>query len=391
MREAIVVFRKELKEALRDKRSLMAALIFPVVGPLMIFVMFTNLAKTLSGERMVDVSVVGADQAPALVEHIETQRVRVVHTQADADHNTAIAEGTADAVLIIPDDYAENFREGTPAPIELLFDDSRQGSNGTILRIRRAIIGYSGQIGAFRLLARGIDPGFSRPIDLRETNLARQRGLVVQLLSMLPMLVLMSAFMGGMFVAMDTTAGERERSSLEPLLCTPVSRTALVVGKWSVAFLFATSSLILMLSLSVVALAAAPLAELGIVIDFGVSDFVGILLAVVPVALFATAAEMLVATFSRSFKEAQTHVSMFMILPMAPAIWLSMTSLQLETWLLCIPALGQDLLLIELLRGEPPSMIQFATAGLASACLGLVCVYFNARMFEREKVVFGRS
>ncbi|TPV93369.1 MAG: ABC transporter permease [Myxococcales bacterium FL481] len=391
MSELWVVFRKELREALRDRRSLLSAAAFPILGPIMILVMFSNLADLTSEERVLDVAVSGGEHGPALVRHLESQRMEVVPIAADDDPAHWITTGRTDVVVVIPEEYGEAFRAATPAPVEILFDESRQEAQGSIVRVQRAFGHYSSQVGALRLLARGVDPTLTRVLDVRSTNFARQGGVAVRLLSMLPMLVLVSAFLGGMFVAVDTTAGERERGSLEPLLCNPVSRLALVAGKWLASVVFATASLLLMLGLCGVALDAAPLEELGVALELGPRDVAGIVVSAVPLAAFACAVEMLVATFSRSFKEAQTQVSLFMLVPMIPGFWLAFASVRMDLWHLCVPALAQNLLLVELVRGETPAVLDYAVAGASSLVLASLCVVANAEVLKRENVVFGRG
>jgi sodium transport system permease protein len=193
-----------------------------------------------------------------------------------------------------------------------------------------------------------------------------------------------------MYVATDATAGERERGSLEPLLCNPVSRRTLVVGKWLAATAFAAVSIVLTLALTLIAMTFVDLDELGIVIDLGPGEIAGVLAATLPIALLAAAAQLLLATFARTFKEAQTYLSLMMMIPMIPGVVMSIKPIHSALWMMPIPLLGQQVLLMDVLRGEPTGALDFVLTGLSAVALAVVCLLINARLFEREKIIFGR-
>ena len=382
------VFRKEMRDALRDRRSLLSALLYPLLGPMMIFLMFSYIADTHTQERPLKLAVIGQENAPTLIRYLES--MGAVIEDPPADPMAAVRDGELDVVLEVPAGFGEQFREARPAKVRLILDDSSAASQTSIKRTERLLHGYSEQVGALRLLARGVDPSMANAIAVETIDLATPQKEAATLLGMLPMFVLLAGFIGGMYVATDATAGERERGSLEPLLCNPVSRRTLVVGKWLAATAFAGVSIVLTLVLTLVAMKFVPLHELGVVLDLGPAEIAGVLAATVPIALFATAAQLLLATFARTFKEAQTYLSLMMLVPMIPGMVMSMKPIHSALWMMPVPLFGQQVLLMDVLRGEPTGALEFALAGLSAAVLAVVCLLINARLFEREKIIFGR-
>jgi sodium transport system permease protein len=388
MRELKAVVRKELRDALRDRRSLLSALLYPLLGPLLIVVMFSYIADTHTQERPLKLAVIGQDNAPTLIRYLEGQGVEI--EDPPADPLAAVRDGELDVVLEIPADFGEEFRAARPAAVRLILDDSSNASQTSIKRTKRLLVGYGQQVGGLRLLARGVDPSLTNAIAIEEVDLATPQKEAANLLGMLPMFVLLAGFIGGMYVATDATAGERERGSHEPLLCNPVSRRALVVGKWLAATAFAAVSIVLTLVLTLVALTFVDLDALGIVVDLGPVEISGVLAATIPIALFAAAAQLLIATFARSFKEAQTYLSLMMLVPMIPGVVMSIKPIHSALWMMPIPLLGQQVLLMDVLRGEPTSVLDFVLTGLSAVVLAVICLLINARLFEREKIIFGR-
>lgn len=388
MRELKAVVRKELRDALRDRRSLLSALLYPLFGPLMIFLTFSYIADTKTQERPLKLAVIGQDNAPTLIRYLEGQGVEI--EDPPADPLAAVRDGELDVVLEIPADFGEEFRAARPASVRLILDDSSNASKTSIKRTQRLLLGYGQQVGTLRLMAHGVDPSLANAIAIEEVDLATPQKEAANLLGMLPIFVLLAGFIGGMYVATDATAGERERGSLEPLLCNPVSRRALVVGKWLAATVFAAVSIVLTLAMTLLALTFVDLDEIGIVLDVGPVEIAGVLAATVPIALLAAAAQLLLATFARTFKEAQTYLSLMMLIPMIPGVVMSIKPIHSALWMMPIPLLGQQVLLMDVLRGEPISALDFALTGLSAAALAVVCLLINARLFEREKIIFGR-
>jgi sodium transport system permease protein len=382
------VFAKELTDSLRDRRSLAGALILPVMGPLMFGLMFTLLAEKHSKEKPVELPVVGREHAPELIRFLVEREVTIQEPPDAPD--AAVRAGDVHAVLVIPEDFPERFRSGRPATLELVMDGSNDDANTAVRRVRGALDEYGRRVGALRLLARGVSPSLVSPLVVDNVDLATAERSAARVLGMIPMFALIAAFMGGMNVAIDATAGERERKSLEPLLINPASRMDIVCGKWLTALVHALVVLSLTLLLFMLAFRYVPLDQIGVSVEFGVRQVLAMFAIMVPVAPFSAALLMSVSVFARTFKEAQTYLSMMVFLPMLPGFFLMVNPTTPETWMMVVPTLAQNVLATELLRGEVIGTADFAISALSALLAGAMTLAITAKLFGRERIIFGR-
>ncbi|MCY4076440.1 MAG: ABC transporter permease [Acidobacteria bacterium] len=383
------VFRKEVLDALRDRRSLLSALLYPILMPLMITVVFGAVARLQGSERPLEVPIVGQDRAPNLVAWLEERGVVIQDPPADPD--AAVRDGDVDLVLVIDEDYGEQFRSVEPAVVRIVHDSSRTASLSSIRRTRNLLRGYSSEVGLLRLLARGVSPGVMQAVRVDDLDLATPAQTAARFFSMLPMFLILGSFIGGLNVAIDTTAGERERQSLEPLLVNPVSRSALTAGKWLTTTVFSLASAWLTLAAFVFMMRYVPLEELGMQLSLGGQQLLLMAVACGPMALFASSLQMFVATFARSFKEAQTYVNLLIFVPMIPGMVAQVYPLQPAVWMMLVPALSHQLLLIDVMGGEPVTALNLALSTVATTALGAAFFGLTARMLRQERIVFGRG
>ena len=383
-----VVFRKELVDSLRDRRSIMAALIWPVTGPLIFALMFTFIAHRQSTEKPLALAVKGAEYAPTLIRWLGQQGVRV--TPAPAEPETAVRDGDEDLVLEIPGDYAEDFKAGRTATLRLIIDESRDKARTPIRRTREYLRRYSAQMASLRLIARGVSPDLANPVAIEDTDLSTPQKVAARVLSMIPFFAMLAAFMGGMNVAIDTSAGERERGSLEALLINPVPRSSVVVGKWLVVAVFNLAVAALTLIAFRIAFAYVPLHELEVQIDLGPRPILLLVAILAPLATFSAALLMTVSLFARSFKEAQTYLSMIVFVPMLPAMMLMLNPVKPTLWMVAVPSLGQILLMNDVLGGLPVGAARLAVAVVSGLVATLIILVVATRLFHRERIIFGR-
>src|SRR5690606_2092330 len=248
MKALITVLAKELKDLVRDRRTLLIALLMgPVLIPALMVGMTSFMASKLSTqlEETLELPVEGAEHAPNLVAWLESQNVAV--EPAPEDVNRAVREQAFDVVLVIPEDYAEAWRGSRPATVEIVRDASRQDSGIPAQRLERLLEAYSQQVGALRLVARGITPTVAQPLLVAERDLSTPESRAARAMAFLPYFLILIAFLGGAYLVIDVTAGERERQSLEPLLATPAARGAIMSGKIGAAIVFGLASLLLTL------------------------------------------------------------------------------------------------------------------------------------------------
>jgi len=383
------VLTKELMDSVRDRRSILSAMMFPLMGVGMFSVMMIMMASWTDSGRQAHLAVEGRARAPNLVAFLARQGVEV--EDAPSDYEAQVKEGKFDAALVIPEEYPVKLGEGRLARLELLSDQSRQKSAQPVQHLQQLLGLYAQRLGTQRLVVRGVDPQLAQAIEVRQVNLASPEKMATMMLGMIPVFLLVSAFMGGMHVAIDTTAGERERGSLESLLLNPVERGGLVAGKWlatSVAGLFA---ICLALVGFMFAMRFVPLENLGIKASLGPVAALWILAILVPMALLGSCVQMLVATFARSFKEAQSYLSILMLVPMAPGMALMFVPVDGSLRLDAIPLLGQCLLINGAMRGDVGMLPGVLAAGAICLVLAGLCLSLTTRLLGNEKIIFGRA
>jgi ABC-type Na+ transport system ATPase subunit NatA/ABC-type Na+ efflux pump permease subunit len=382
------VFFKEAVDNLRDRRTLLTVLVFgPLFGPLF----YTVMMSTVINRQIADLdqsytlAVQGADYAPGLMGYVRQHNLKVEAAPADA--RAAVKTGKLDVVLVIPAGYASAFSAGQPAEVQLLFDKSRESAGKNIERVRDVLEGYTRAVGALRLLARGVDPRAATPIVIEDADVSTPQSRAVLLLGMMPYFLLFAAILGAFYLAIDSTAGERERGSLEPLLTTAVPRSTLVLGKLSAVTLFSAVSL----SIDIVALIwcqhLIPAAKVGIAVDFTPANGIATLLVCLPFCLFIAGLLSVVASFTKSYKEAQTWLSFIMIVPLVPVLGLVMFPMEPAWWMMLLPSMSQDVLVTELIKGEPLKPL-FVTLSVVSTLLcGAGLSGLAIWLYKREQIL----
>ena len=383
------IFRKEIKDHLRDRRSLFSSLLMPLLGPLTFLAMFTLVASWVREDRPLTVHVAGAQNAPNLISFL--QRYGAIVEPAPADFEAQVRDGKLDLALSVPEDYGKEFEAGRSAPVQLIEDSSRNKSRPQVMRARRLLELYVRRTSALRMIARGISPTLVAPLELTDVDLATPEKTAANVLGMMPLFLLMAVFVGGLHLAIDCTAGERERGSLEPLLVNPVSRGAVVAGKWLAIVTATVVAVLVALGGFSLAVARVPLQDLGVKFHLGAPELFGLLAACLPLALFAAALQMTLAFFARTFKEAQTYLSMLMILPMLPATFLTLQPIRSTLPAMLVPVLGQTLLMSDVLRGEPVPLEWFALAAASALGCAVLLLGWAAKLLKSEKIVFGRG
>ena len=380
------VMRKELRDISRDRRTLALALLLgPLLYPVLMIGMGSlaeNRAKTQL-DQVLEVPTVGIERAPNLVAFLGTQGIRAVKAPDDVD--AAILRQEFDVALRIAPDYANDWRAGKPALVEIVADTTRRDSEIPSARVRAALEGYSGQVGSLRLLARGIDPAVVRAVSVGSRDLATEeakRGLM--LAAIMPYLLILMSFIGGAYLIMDATAGERERQSLEPLLATPASRGAIVSGK--IAAACAMGLLSLLLTLVAFKISAQMSTGVGRMLDVSFASIGRILLILLPMVFIGTTLLTCLAAAAKSLKEAQSHMTWLMLLPMIPTIALIVNPVKTQAWQFMVPFLAQNQMLLKVIRGEAIDLrtwgIYLGTGFVVAALLWFMAV----RRYHQERL-----
>lgn len=386
MHPIATVFRKEAVDGLRDKKALMSAMLFPVLGPVLVYVLLNAMINIRASSDELTVPVVGMDNAPFLMQYMRERGVRL--EAFDGDAREAVETQDQEFVLIIPDAYQQQHAGGYAAVVELVSDSSRTDAQSSVRRVRGLIRGYSQNIAALRLIARGVSPEVMRVVTVADIEIASKQQIAAQALTFVPMYIILAAFVSGMGIAVDATAGERERSTLEALLIHPVDGVYIVIGKWLAASAFAAFGMLLTLALSLTALSQVPLEQIGLTYSVRAPQIVGMIASTAPLAFLATSMQTLLGIFAKSFKDAQSYIGILVMLPIAPAMFTMFNPVVTKTWMFAIPGLSQHLLLTDVMGGKEPPFIAYVLAAVTTLVLAMLFVSITARLFKREAVLF---
>lgn len=387
MSTLMTVMRKELRDLSRDRRTLLLTLLF---GPLLYPVLLLGMGKLAESrvrtqiEQPLQIPTIGADNAPNLVRFLAAQGLNA--SAAPKDLAAAIRNQDIDVALRISDDFGEDWAAGRPALVEVIKDSTRRAAEVPSARLEAALATYNGQVGALRLMARGVDAQVARPLDVGSQDLASaeaKRGMILSML--LPVLLTLTSFIGGAYLVMDATAGERERQSLEPLLATPGSRSAIVSGKIAAACVVGFASLLLTLVAFKVSAQIAP-GNIGRQFNMNVGSMLQMLLVMLPMLLIGTSLLTFLSAAAKSMKEAQSHMTWLMLLPMLPGYALVAYPLKSELWQYSVPFLSQNQMLLKVIRHEVISPSVWAIYLGASLGLAALLWFAAVRRYHNERL-----
>jgi len=385
----IAILRKELLDTLRDRRTGTVTLLSAILaGPIFLLLIFNLMASQAEHAREMTLPVIGAEYAPAVVAFLQRQQVSV--TKAPADYDAQIRRGDLDVVLVIDASFGKDVEQGKPGTVQLVFDRSRDRARPSIDQAESLLRGYNSLWGDQRLMLRGVTTSVANPLLIETADLATPQQSGALVLFLVAYYGLFASVMGGMAVALDTTAGERERQSLEPLLMTPARPAEIVIGKWLAVCAFDALVVTLTLTGFYLTLAFAPLPPVGVPFLFGAREFGRFLLVLVPMMLMLPAILLYVGSRARAYKEAQANVSVLLfVVSLIPLVQLFMQRKE-PGWLMLVPVSAQYSLLNTSLRGEAPALAPLALSWLAPAALIVIALVAVARRLSRESILSGK-
>ena len=386
-----MVLCKELRESLRERRTLFSALLLgPVFVPALFALMLNLMIRhgSSEAEAPLEVAVSHAERAPNLVSQLDQHGIGVVRVDYDdRAARAAVQSRRHSLVLLIPELYARQLDSAAPAPL-LLYADSSDGSDEQgRARLRAVLSQYNSGLARLRLLARGIDPLVLSPIALQDVDVATPASRSVLALGMLSYLLLLTMFTGGLYLAIDATAGERERGSLEPLLTVPVPRAQLIYGKIAAACAFMLLSLTLTVTAIALVLSHVGLERFGMSANFGPATALAAIGCCAPLAPLGAALMTIVAASTRTYREAQTYVGLMLFVPTFPLIFASAIGLKPSTALMAVPCLSQHFLITSLLRAEPIPGAYLALSIGSTLVLGALLIALAGRLYRREALL----
>jgi sodium transport system permease protein len=388
---AVIVMLKELRESLRDRRTLLTSLVLgPVFAPLFfIMILKLTLARSVTAQdEATPVTVANAAAAPNLVQQLRENGLTVTLRDGTEQQIRAWISNTDGLVVLrIPGNFGERFAAGQPAPVVIYADGSDSRAERRSARVYQAIAGYSRLIGSLRLQARGVSPTIMHAVVVDTVDVSTPSARATLLLGMLSYVILLVTLLGGLYLAIDATAGERERGSLEALLTVPAAREQLIYGKVAAAAIMMILALALVTTSITVALRYVPLETFGMTANFGPGVAARVFLVTLPFALIGAGLLTVVASFTRSYKEAQSWLGVVMLVPTVPIAIASVLSVQPTAKLMLVPSLSQHLVIQGLMRGEPLAAAWVLLSIASSLLLGGLLGWLAGRLYRREAIL----
>ncbi|HEY0939132.1 MAG TPA: ABC transporter permease [Steroidobacter sp.] len=385
------VFRKEVLENLRDRRVILSAFFFGVLLAPVIFGLTTTMVSKRAVENQdkpLDLPIAGATHAPNLVQFLRENGANVKDVQFTTDQAMdAVRAGEQDMVLLIGEDYGKALQSGEPAPLSLVVDTSNNRTGPSADRARHLLQAYGHQLAVLRLMVRGINPQIIDPIGVHTLDVATPAGRSLLILGMMTYFCFMSMLVGGFYLAIDTTAGERERGSLEPLLALPVRRAQLIVGKMLATAAFMSVSLLLTLAAFGVVLQFIPLEALGMSANFGPRVILAIFAVMATFVPMGAGLMTVVASFTRSNREAQSWLSVVMMFPIAPIMFAVVSGTKPSAALMAVPSLSQHLLATSVMRGDTIPTSHILICAGTTLALGALLVGLAIKLYQREAIL----
>ena len=371
------LLRKELLDAVRDKRSVMAGLYYAFFTPVLLAVVLTAVINKATNPEDIEITITNGIEASNLVNYLSDRGI----SQGDDPDKLKNIE------LVISTDFSKQLNRAEPAEVTLIADQSEDSLRTAIARIKRALGSYSSEMVSLRLINRGINPNIINPVKVHIQDQATAVSKGGQIMGVMTMLMILSVFVAGMNLAIDTSAGERERNSLALLLSHPVSVLQLVMSKTVAVSIFGMLGLTLTIIVSKFVYPFVPWQELGFSVDISGSFVLGALLAGFSVAIFAASMQLFVSFMAKSFKEAQTYISFVMFVPIAMSYAATLDfAVEELRW---APVSGQLQALIDLAKGKEIPLLQLAVSCLSTLIISLALIFGMERLLKSEKIIFG--
>lgn len=383
---AFAVFRKELVDALRDRRTLLVVLVSSVLmGPLLLVAISALVATLEAKAERREVVIAGLQHAPSLTNFIQRQTWQVKAAPADFEQQLRNSK-LGDPVVVVPPGFEVALAQGEVPELELVSDSANKQSQQSLGRVAQLLAAFGQERASLSVAVRGVSTELLAPIKVQERDLASNQTRAAQFTSVLAFFVLMAVVYGALNAALDTTAGERERGSLEPLLMNPVAPWVLVVGKWGAV---ATVSMLIAVLSCLSFLPGQWLLKsdtLQAMFQFGWHEVALFLVVLLPFAAAVSAVLMAVAIRCKSFKEAQANSTVVMLFVSLLPMMTLFNQTGEEAWHLWVPALAQNTLMMRVLKGEGFTMLQVVVPLLVCVVLTVLALVFVARRLRSAAV-----
>ena len=386
----LILFLKEMKESLRDRRALSLMVVLALMYPLMYWLLISKLidgAHRLE-KKGADVVIVGDGRVPGLTDQLAQRHFRVKEsgTLNQKEISNLLERDAVTAVVRVSGTAEDQSQGGRIASIELWYDSSSE--NGENVQVIESIVRETNdRIVKDRVIAQQLPSTFTEPIAVKKNDLASNASRSARYLGAMLGFLFLPVFILCMSTVLDSTAGERERRSLEILLAQPIKAYEIIVGKWLAAAVYSIVGVTLELILVHVIFKYMPLHEIDLAWRLTTADILFVCIATIPLSFFAAALEILLAMNSKSLKEAQSIVGIVAMLPLFPALAATFVDVKGALWVYAVPVMGNLTLLRELARGEGLGIAPYILTAIVPLFLSIVAIYVASQRMKSEQYV----
>jgi sodium transport system permease protein len=399
LRNIWIVYRKELRDSLRDRRTLIAMIVVPIVVMPLLSIGITVLMAKVFGEAQKEVPsvmILGGADSPKIISDLKNVK-EIAFKEGTPDYIQQISEKKVRAAVEIPSDFDAALNRGDQVTVKIYNYEGDIKSGFATDKLQKFFKDRSDGIVLKRLTAKNIPPAIIKPFDLKIQNVAPPEKVSGAVLGgFIPYFIIILSLTGAMYPAIDLTAGEKERGTIETILCSRVSRTHLVLGKffmvWTASLTTAVLAMISMgASFQVAKILMAGMAGKGsdnpMQYSIGIKAILAVFLMALPITIFFSAALLAIALLAKSYKEAQSYISPLMIVVIMPAVVGMLPGTELNTQFSLIPVLNTTLVCKEIVSGTY-HWHQIGVIFLSTCVYAAAALFVAVKQFNREEVLF---
>jgi len=399
LRNIGIVYRKELMDSLRDRRTVVSMVAVPLIlMPLLTIGVGAVLVNQVGHamEEVPTVMILGGQDSPIVTAEIEhLNEVKIV--PASPDYADKISNKQIRAAVAIPPGFDAKLAAGQPMTVKIYMYEGEMKSGFGADRLQKFFRDLRDKTVQENLKAQQLPESLIRPFDIRQENVAPAEKVGGAVLGgIVPYFVILLCLTGAMYPAMDLTAGEKERGTIETILCSPISRTHLVLGKFLMVLTASIATAVLSLAAMADSFSVGKKLLLGVAhgavdsamqITISGKGIASIFFVVFPLAVFFSAALLAISLFAKSFKEAQSYLSPLMIVAVLPAVAALLPGVELTTAMSLVPVLNVSLVSKEIITGTYHWTF-IALIFASSSVYAAIALAIAVKLFQREDVLF---
>jgi sodium transport system permease protein len=394
-----IVYRKELTDSLRDRRTLISMVVVPIVIMPLMSIGLITLAVVMVGKaekEVPKVMIVGGEDSPQVVADLKAMK-DIDFEPGTLDYAQLISDKKIRAAVDIPPGFDAAVGHGADATVKIYNYENDLKSGIASAKLQKRLGELKDRTVKDRLVSRSLPVNLVDPFEVKTENVAPPEKVGGAVLGgFLPYFVIILCMTGAMYPAIDLTAGEKERGTIETILCSPVSRTHLVLGKFLMVLTASLCTAILaMTSMGVsfgavkkyMAVTIISKADNPLNFTIGFKAISAVFLMVLPLAVLFSAALLAIALTAKSYKEAQSYLSPLVIVVVIPAVAALMPGVEINTRMLLIPVLNTSLVCKDIVSGTY-HWNNIATIFISSCVYATVALFIAVKLFQREDVLF---